>query len=606
MNYVHTVGWSGVDDFPDAYAAHEVVSDGHGRARDYIFLEVNQAFEQMTGLRRSEIVGRKVSQVLPGIRLGSFDWIAVYGRLAQTGGCIHFEQYSEPLGRWYDVCAFSRGNGRFVTIFRDISRYKPSTSGMQEEGDPAIRVLDSMQEACFELDVHGRITLANTAGGNLVDADANQLRGKNFLDLCADPENVTPRLEHVLRTGASEYAVDVQLLCLDGSSVYAEFSITPVTDEQGGIRGSRWIGKDITQRKEYEAQLEYMSLRDRLTGLYNRAYFENEMERLGKSRDYPITILSVDLDGLKLVNDTMGHKQGDTLLMTCARILKSSFRSSDVLARIGGDEFAAILPRTEGRAGEGIARRIVEQVRAHNAKGDSPLPVSLSIGRSTVQGRSESLARAYKEADDLMYRDKLHKGGDARSEIINSLLKVMEEKQYIDRSDVEYLQNLCLATGREAGLNRKQLSSLALLAQVHDLGKVGVADSILRKEEPLTEEEWEVLRTHPEKGYRIARSSTDLAEIAELILKHHERWNGQGYPLGIAGREIPVECRVLAIANAYMAMINERPHQRAMSRAEALQELWRCAGTQFDPALVQAFARIISREAENEELGEAQ
>jgi HD-GYP domain-containing protein (c-di-GMP phosphodiesterase class II) len=147
---------------------------------------------------------------------------------------------------------------------------------------------------------------------------------------------------------------------------------------------------------------------------------------------------------------------------------------------------------------------------------------------------------------------------------------------------------------------------LALLAQVHDLGTVGVADSILRKEEPLTEEEWEVLRTHPEKGYRIARSSTDLAEIAELILKHHERWDGQGYPLGIAGREIPVECRVLAIANAYMAMINERPHQRAMSRAEALQELWRCAGTQFDPALVQAFVRIISREAENEELGEAQ
>jgi HD-GYP domain-containing protein (c-di-GMP phosphodiesterase class II) len=144
------------------------------------------------------------------------------------------------------------------------------------------------------------------------------------------------------------------------------------------------------------------------------------------------------------------------------------------------------------------------------------------------------------------------------------------------------------------GLSASQLSDLNLLAQVHDLGKVGIPDYILFKPGPLSEEEWQIMRQHPEKGYRIAQSTTDLAGISELILKHHERWDGKGYPLGLKGEEIPIECRILAIVDAFDSMTNDRPYRKAMPVAEVQEELQRCAGSQFDPQLVPIFLQMMS------------
>ena len=138
----------------------------------------------------------------------------------------------------------------------------------------------------------------------------------------------------------------------------------------------------------------------------------------------------------------------------------------------------------------------------------------------------------------------------------------------------------------------RQLNNLDLLAQVHDLGKLGIPDSILFKEVPLTDEEWEIMRTHPEKGYRIAISSFDLLDIADLILKHHERWGGEGYPLGLKGRDIPIECRILSIVDTFDAMTSNRPYRKALSKDTAIAELKRCAGTQFDPNLVKIFLSV--------------
>jgi HD-GYP domain-containing protein (c-di-GMP phosphodiesterase class II) len=146
-------------------------------------------------------------------------------------------------------------------------------------------------------------------------------------------------------------------------------------------------------------------------------------------------------------------------------------------------------------------------------------------------------------------------------------------------------------------LSHSQLWDLALLCQVHDLGKVGIPDRILFKPGPLNEEEWAVMCQHAEKGYRIAQATSDLAGIADLILKHHERWDGKGYPFGLAGEEIPIECRILAIADSFDAMTNDRPYKKAISAQEALEELKRCAGSQFDPRLVEHFLEIMRLEA---------
>jgi HD-GYP domain-containing protein (c-di-GMP phosphodiesterase class II) len=172
-------------------------------------------------------------------------------------------------------------------------------------------------------------------------------------------------------------------------------------------------------------------------------------------------------------------------------------------------------------------------------------------------------------------------------------MKALGERDYITEGHGKRLTRLCEKVGEGKDLNSAQIDNIKLLAQVHDLGKVGIPDNILFKKGKLTEEEWEIMRQHPEKGYRIASSSPDLFGIADLILKHHEKWDGTGYPLGLKGNDIPVECRILAIVDAFDAMTNDRPYSKAKTRKEAIDELLRCSGTQFDPELISIFLKVL-------------
>ena len=356
------------------------------------------------------------------------------------------------------------------------------------------------------------------------------------------------------------------------------------------------IVRDVTDRKHFENQLTFLSLHDHLTGLYNRAYFENELSRLKSSREFPISIVSIDLDGMKLINDTLGHASGDELLKSCARVIKQSLRQSDVLARVGGDEFVIILPSTSMDAGQEIVQRMHINVDLYN-RNNREFPLSISVGIATAENEERGLDQVYIEADERMYREKLQKGTAVRAYLIDSLISLLGRKDYYDHGHGRRMEEMCRLMGEKVGLKSKELSKLKLLARVHDLGKVGVADQILFKQETLTGEDWKVIKQHSEKGYRIALSSDELTGVAELILKHHEWWDGSGYPLGLKDGDIPQECRILSIADAYDAMTNERNYRDTKSREEAIAELRRLSGRQFDPDLVPLFISIIEDRA---------
>lgn len=355
------------------------------------------------------------------------------------------------------------------------------------------------------------------------------------------------------------------------------------------------VSLDITDRKNTEERLNYLSLHDPVTGLYNRTYYERELARLEQGDCYPVSVISLDADGLKIINDTMGHNMGDELLKNMAQILKKSLRESDILARVGGDEFIVFLPKTDKTTAEEIAEKIREEIKQYNEE-NLMLPLSVSLGLETAETPQVSLEDVLKRADESMYNNKFLYKKSSQSQILNSFITSLEKRDYVSPGYAERLFKLFAKLSQSNRLPSGTLRALALLAQVHDLGNIAIPDSILTKPEPLNDEEWKVVRLHPEKGSRIASISPELANITELILKHHERWDGKGYPLGLKGKEIPIECRILAVVDSFNAMITERPYRKALTKLEAVKELKKCSGTQFDPEIVDLFINILIEE----------
>jgi len=357
------------------------------------------------------------------------------------------------------------------------------------------------------------------------------------------------------------------------------------------------IIREIAELSPLQVEWEFLSLRDTLTGLYNRRYFEREMLRISTDPAPFAGIVVCDVDGLKFINDTFGHPAGDDLIKAVATAIRSCFRAKDVVARLGGDEFAVIVNGAESQIVEQASARISRAVVEYN-KSKSGLPVSVSVGWAVPSETCREVDALFREADNLMYREKLHHGQNQRNEVVQALIVDLEARDYITEGHGERLQDLVTWLAKSINLPDSICADLRLFSKFHDIGKVGIPDTILFKPSKLTSEEYTIMQRHCEIGYRIAQSAPDLAPIAEWVLKHHEWWDGGGYPLGLKREEIPVECRILALADAYDAMTQDRPYRKAMGYEKALAEIRRCAGKQFDPSLTESFIEMIIQRAD--------
>ena len=442
---------------------------------------------------------------------------------------------------------------------------------------------------------------ANILGYSL--QDLQPLNYQTWMGLCHPDDLAESRalLEKHHAGQIEVYECEIRMQHKDGSWVWIlDRGKVVEWNEDGRPLHMSGTHTDVNDIKRHAEQLQYLSLHDQLTGLYNRAYFEDELLRLQKSREFPISIICCDVDGLKLANDTLGHQHGDMLLQRSAQTLQSCFRESDILARVGGDEFVALLPQTDFADGEKIVHRIGSMVQKYNQTHTRHLPLSLSIGLATASDKRAPLEETYKQADDRMYQDKLQNKDRISSMMVSTFQDSLRQQYLVTPKSTQQLEDACRRLGHKAGLSSSRLSNLALLSRVYELGMVAISEDIVRKPGPLTHDEWEVMFQHPRKGYRIAAACKDLQHVADLILKHHEQWDGQGYPFGLAGEEIPIECRILAIASAFLAMTNDRPYRKAISVPEALAELKKCSGNQFDPQLVDIFLKIMGGESYTE------
>ena len=355
------------------------------------------------------------------------------------------------------------------------------------------------------------------------------------------------------------------------------------------------ILRDVSERKRADAMLQHVSTHDALTGLYNRTFLEFEFQRRRGSMPVPCALIACDIDGLQMINETLGHAAGDQRLVMTGVLLSELLTAGDILSRVGGDEFAFVRPGADRRQAEKLCRQLRESVEAYNAS-NKDIFLSLSIGYAVAEEKPLELATLLRDADNQVRREKLLRSQSTRSGIVNTVMTLLEARDFITEGHAERLEILVSGLADELGFDASQQDDMKLFAKFHDIGKVGISDAILFKPAALNEAEREEMRRHSEIGYRIALSSVDLLHIAEWILRHHEWWDGSGYPIGLAGTDIPVECRILSIADAYDAMTSDRPYRKAMSAAKAMDELRKFAGIQFDPELLEPFCRVLRRQ----------
>lgn len=375
----------------------------------------------------------------------------------------------------------------------------------------------------------------------------------------------------------------------DGQYRYIQSSIFPDQSESGEIHYVFGILIDMTEQEQARQEVEFLATHDVLTGLYNRHHFERNAKELKK--DQSATIMICDVDGLKLINDAFGHYEGDTLLQHLADIFRA-VNDDKHIYRIGGDEFALLFFDKTDQEMVHTVETIRKQVKKFRIYG---VGFDISMGFASIDD-FDSFEQAFRAAENIMYRRKLTQRKSRKSTALDTIMQTMHERTEETEEHCHRVSQMSIALLQSVGHNREyELEEMRLVANFHDIGKISISDTILMKPGPLTDEEYEQMKYHSESGYKIISNIIDNEDIAVAILYHHERWDGTGYPHGIEGDDIPLYARVVSICDAYDAMTTDRVYHTAISKKEALEEMKRCSGSQFDPTLVKHFLEIIEK-----------
>ena len=481
---------------------------------------------------------------------------------------------------------------------RDITERKLIAAALFESEK---RLLDAQKIAHvgnWELNLSTKTMWASQESFNIYGIVSNS----QYLPLKTVQANVLPEYRKLLNDALDnlinrqgEYNVEFKLRRLNDKKILFVNSIARLQlDTKGDPIKVIGTIQDITERKKAEEILIYTNYHDYLTGLYNRRFFEEKKILFDVDEKLPLSVIISDINGLKIINDALGHTQGDNLIVETSKIIQSCCRNNDVLARIGGDEFSILLPKTDRKTAEKIMNKIRVAFADYNKKiKNETFHISIALGYGTKNTKDEILETVCKNAEDAMYQRKMLEHKSSHSDIISSIKATMIEKSNETEEHAERLVFLSRIIGKELGLSQLELDNLELYATLHDIGKVGIINTILKKPSALNDEEWVEMKKHSSIGHRIAMSVPELAPIAQYILSHHERWDGNGYPQGLSGENIPLLSRILAIVDAYDAMTENRIYRKAMSKESALEEIINNAGTQFDPDISKTFIQLM-------------
>ncbi len=581
------------DHSPSAIITYQVLGDG-ASSSDYIVSSANPACRQLENWQQQQIIGRSLAALRPGV--DSFGIVPVLQKVWQTGQSAFYPAtvYNEAgLGiRWFENTIFRLPSGEVVAVYHDVSQRQLADQVLAAEREKLKVTLLSISDGVITTDSQGRIEMLNPAAENLTGWSQLAARGQPLtavLLVCDREGRAWPKtgLLACLSSQASPVSQDFLLLqAKNGASHPVSLSAAPIKAQDGSTIGSVLVFKDMSEEQRTRARLDFLSDNDLLTGLYNRSYIEKLLPELEKESFLPLTVLMGDLDGLKMINDAFGPGSGDKALVRVAQIIASSLRQADLAARWGGDEFLILLPRTS----EEEANQISANIKAKTSLARvGNISLSISLGHSTRMTSPVNWPQLFKSAEDGMNKAKLLDANSYRNTVLQSIRSSLNEKSQETQEHGSRIGHFCRQIGLKLGLKQELLDELEVFSLLHDVGKIGIDDRILQKPGRLTGLELDEIKKHPQIGSRIVSTVPELRAIAGYILAHHERWDGKGYPNGLSGSNIPLPARILAVADAYDAMTQDRPYRKAMTDQAARQELQSHAASQFDPQIVNIF-----------------
>jgi diguanylate cyclase (GGDEF)-like protein/PAS domain S-box-containing protein/putative nucleotidyltransferase with HDIG domain len=500
---------------------------------------------------------------------------------------------------WASVSKYPLYNrrGKIIGIWgmsRDITQKKLAEEALIKSEQRLLAAQKMARVGNWEIDLHTKIVWASNESLNIygIKQASQYLPFERIQSIaCKEYRKVLDKKYKNLIEKNEEYNVEFKINKLDsGKETYIHSMAVLVMDKEG--KPTKIIGtiQDITERKKKEEQILYLSYHDQLTELYNRRFYEEELKRLDTKRNLPLTLIMVDVDFLKSINDKCGHSTGDKVLKKVAEILKNGCRSDDIIARIGGDEFVILLPKTDIVKTKQIIERIRKLSETEKIK---DVAISISFGSNTKNIESENIKEIFKIAEDQMYKYKRSKIVKVENSEVNQIMQSLYKKNTREHLHSIRVSGICEAIAANMNFDYADIAQIKIAGLMHDIGKIEINREILNKPEKLNKNERDIIRKHSESGYRILNSVPEFSEIATYVLQHHERWDGTGYPKGLKGEEILQIARIIAVADSYDAMTTDRIYEDALDDEEAVEELQRCSGTQFDPCIVEIFIKKV-------------
>lgn len=452
-----------------------------------------------------------------------------------------------------------------LCLIEDISKRKDMQKALHDSERSKSILLDNLPGMAYRCRYDRKWTIEFISKGclALTGYKAESLlfnEEKSFSDLICDKyQKYLWNKWNKALTEKSKFKEEYEIITATGEIKWVYEQGEGVFDKDGNVLALEGLIIDITDQKKREMEITYLNEHDNLTGLFNRRFFDEEMKRLNQQKYLPLSVMIGNINGIRLINDALGYADGDAVIIETSEIIKQCCRKSDIIARTGGDGFSILLPNTDLEETLAIKRKIKTDCKIFDKYNKArSYSINISFGCSTKYKENDDIELVYKEAEDYMYRHKLLECQSTHSSIMTSVMATMYAKSQETEEHAVRLSQLSKMIGLKIGIPEESLTLLQLFAMLHDIGKIGVDDRILNKPGKLTEEEWRAMKKHPQIGYRIAMSTTELQLIAEYILTHHERWDGKGYPQGLAGHGIPLLSRILAVTDTFDAMTEAR------------------------------------------------